>query len=131
MTRSRTATAAIAISLLIGSAGCGGGQPADRASTAPPSTSSRTPNAPAGSTATITIQDNTFIPHHITISTGQMITWVNRDAVTHTVTATAGAKFDVEVPAGKSFSYPTDEPDTIRYTCRLHPGMAGDVTVAK
>jgi amicyanin len=70
-----------------------------------------------------------FEPSSVTIMTGETVTWTNKDAVAHTVTAT-GKKFDSgKMQAGKSFSFTFNTPGTYLYTCTLHPYMKGEVIV--
>lgn len=126
--------------LVLGLAGCGTTSPPPaqaplttppQSSSPQPGTSSRTSGTTGTAATTVSIKGNSFSPAHLRVSTGQTVTWVNEDSVTHTVTAISGAKFDLEIPPGKTFSYPTDEADTITYKCSIHPGMLGDITITK
>ena len=66
------------------------------------------------------------------IDVGQAVTWVNADDAPHTVTATSGpeAVSSPELAKGDRWSFTFTQPGTLRYTCTLHPDMAGAVTVA-
>ena len=45
-------------------------------------------NAGAGPVATVTMDHNTFIPGEITVVPGTSVTWVNKEAMPHTVVDT-------------------------------------------
>lgn len=138
----------IAVPLL---AGCGSSSagsatsPADTLSSSPPSsvgsptaggaTSSGTPSAAStttGSTAAATITIKNFAYNTLTVAPGATITVVNKDAVSHTVTADngSGATFDVNVPGSGSASLtaPT-KPGSYAYHCNYHANMHGTLTV--
>lgn len=70
-----------------------------------------------------------FEPTPLTVTVGETVTWTNKDAVAHTVTA-SGKQFDSgKLAAGKSFSFTFKSAGTYLYTCTLHPYMKGEVIV--
>lgn len=84
---------------------------------------------------TVAISAYRFLPADLTVAIGTTVTWVNRDAVDHTVTSplpgmvqTVGA-FDGQVPPGGTFVFTFNAPGRFQYFCRLHPAMRGSVTV--
>jgi len=87
--------------------------------------------------ATVTIEAFDFQPDPLTVTAGTRITFVNRDAIDHTVTAGTREQpepdvFDGELPElGATFELTLDEPGTYRYFCRIHagPGMTGTIEV--
>jgi plastocyanin len=81
---------------------------------------------------TIEIKDFAFNPKTITVKSGQMITWINRDEEPHTVVS-------VEKQFEKSSALDTDQtftitagaPGTYTYFCSVHPKMTGTIVVLK
>jgi len=74
-----------------------------------------------------------YTPSSIHIKKGDSITWVNNDAVSHTVTAAQlnsgliwpqGSKFGIS-----NFTYTFDNSGIISYFCQIHPYMSGTVYV--
>lgn len=75
-----------------------------------------------------------YAPANFTLKAGSMVTWVNKDTVTHTVTSSS-------VPSGAStfdsgnlayqntFSVTLTVPGTYHYYCTIHPTMLGTITV--
>ena len=71
-----------------------------------------------------------FSPANIEVEVGQEITWTNRDAAPHTVTATSGADFDSgTLEQGDSYTWKAAKAGTIEYFCEIHPSMVGTITV--
>jgi plastocyanin len=84
-----------------------------------------TGGTPAGST--LPIQGFAF--GATSVAPGAQVTVENGDDAPHTVTATGGA-FDADVDAGgtTSFTAPA-EAGAYAFTCQIHPGMSGTLTV--
>lgn len=76
------------------------------------------------------IQQDAFGPADLDALPGDVVSWTNVSARTHTVTADDGA-FDSGViePQGR-FELPVVQPGVIAYHCTLHPFMTGAVVVA-
>ena len=75
-----------------------------------------------------------YIPYHVTVSTGEEITWSNDDTAAHTVTSgLPGAPdelFDSSLfMAGGTYSVTLDESGDYDYFCMVHPWMIGTITV--
>ena len=68
-----------------------------------------------------------FHPRDLQVVPGDTITWVNRDIVSHTVTASDSRWDSGEVPPAGRFSVVAEGTDTIRYECRYHPAMVGSL----
>ena len=130
---------AVAALVLI-AAGCGGSSD----SAAPGAAAPAKPGAPAlaapapatkpaaapAKAIDVSAKDNLFAPATIHAKVGQKITWTLRGQVSHTVTATEGAKFDSgPLGPGQSFSYTTKKAGTISYLCSFHQGMTGQIVV--
>ncbi|MEU3184123.1 cupredoxin domain-containing protein [Streptomyces sp. NPDC006923] len=113
--------AAVCVTALGGCSDTGG---SSSSSTAPSATSS------AGG-HTITIDNFTFKPAALTVSPGAKITVINKDAVTHTLTAITGKAFNTgDIPRGKTVTLTAPaNADTYQYMCTIHPFMKGTLTV--
>jgi YVTN family beta-propeller protein len=98
-----------------------------------PDATATPPPAPgvAGVTeATVDIVDQAFQPHTVVVATGATITWVNDDAVAHTVTSNGEAWFDSgQLAPGQEFQHEFDKPGTFRYHCDNHSNMEGVIVV--
>jgi plastocyanin len=70
-----------------------------------------------------------FLPQDIRVSEGYTVTWTNDDRVAHTVVADAGEFDSGEVQPGETFNYTFEETGVFNYSCTIHPGMIGSVTV--
>lgn len=64
------------------------------------------------------------------IKAGDTIVWVNHDLVPHTATA-RNRSFDVVVPAHGSATTVVRQAGAISFYCRYHPGMHGNLVVAR
>jgi plastocyanin len=81
------------------------------------------------------LEDKAFQPNPINIKGGNMVTWVNDDTVTHTVTSgtgpndpNVGSQFDSGLLApGQTFAHTFKLSGEFNYFCQLHPSMAGTV----
>ena len=73
------------------------------------------------------MQNARFNPATLTISSGTTIRWVNKDAITHTVTSgipgsPSGVFNSGNIAAGDSFSFTfTSTHTTYHYYCMIHP----------
>jgi len=87
-----------------------------------------TPSAPPplSESPTVTIEGMRFNADHVTIESGDTVTWVWDDDMPHDV---SGDGFKSEVQSEGSFAHTFDESGTFPYVCTLHSGMTGTVTV--
>lgn len=108
---------------LTGCSGGGGGS----ASSASPSRAA----SPSTGGAVITIKDFAFHPATVTVAPGTKVTVTNKDAATHTVTATADKAFDTgQVKSGQTVTFTAPaRPGSYPYICTIHPTMNGSLTV--
>ena len=85
---------------------------------------------PNGST-TVKIDNFRFDPEVVTVAVGATVTWINRDDVPHTVTASAKPRaFASEaLDTDDQFSHTFARPGTYAYFCAVHPHMTGRVIV--
>lgn len=82
-----------------------------------------------GAEATVTIANIAFDPAQLEIAAGTTVTWTNREAIPHTVTA-SDATFDSgTLDEGGTFQHTFDTAGTFDYACAIHPGMTASVTV--
>lgn len=114
-------------------AGCSSASPSSTPTTP------ATPTTPGGATATagaagdtITIQNFAFSPATLTVSAGATVSVMNKDSVTHTVTASDSPQSfntgNIAASATATFKAPS-KPGTYAYTCTIHPFMHGTLTV--
>jgi plastocyanin len=101
-------------------------------------------SAPAG--PVITLSSLMFNPSTSTVKAGTTVTWINDEAITHTVTSgrfigvdkTTGLRssqnpdgtFNAKLAGkGKTFSFTFTKPGTYTYYCDIHQGMNATITV--
>ena len=88
---------------------------------------------PASGTTNVTIQDFSFTPDNVTISSGGIVKWTN-NGTTHTVTGGTSpipnGWFNTgNIGTGASACIQFIDTGTYDYFCTIHPSMAGFVTV--
>jgi plastocyanin len=139
----RWRTVAVGVTLLVLATDCVGDDDDSAAATETDTTVAVTestvapmaPMAPAG--VTVTINTFNFQPDPLTVAAGTVITFVNEDAIDHTVTAGTRENpqpdlFNGVLPEeGATFELVLDEPGTYDYFCSRHsgPGMTGTIVV--
>jgi len=79
--------------------------------------------------ALVKIMSFAFAPSTLSGHTGTRVTFTNRDAVTHTVTADGGLFNSGDLVPGQSFSFTFMGRGSFAYHCRIHPSMMGTITV--
>ena len=85
--------------------------------------------ASAGSVATVSMDHNTFIPSEITVVPGTTVTWVNKEAMPHTVVDTDKGFRSKILAKDASFSFTFATAGDYNYLCSIHPNMKGKVIV--
>jgi plastocyanin len=80
---------------------------------------------------TIIIQKMAYNPAQLTVNAGDIVRWVNKDTVVHSVVFSKDAKID---PSGvlapsQSFSVRFYNTGVYNYSCGIHPQMQGSVVV--
>jgi plastocyanin len=106
-------------------------------SSSKPSTASSGTAAASGSSATsatgttITIKNFTFSPMSLTVKPGAKVTVMNKDTVTHTLTAMTKSAFDtMDIKAGASTTFTApSKAGSYPYICDIHMYMKGTLTV--
>ena len=83
-------------------------------------------------TRTVSIQNFSFKPAHITIKRGTKVRWINKDSTTHTVTANKKNSFDSgRLGPGKRYTHTFKSTGKKRYHCNIHTDMRGSVVVKR
>lgn len=85
--------------------------------------------AEGGDTVAAELRQVAFAPAVIRIRPGQTVVWVNRDPVTHTVTADDRSWTSDLLAEGGSFARRFDRAGEYSYHCEPHPQMHGRVIV--
>jgi plastocyanin len=119
-------TFALLFALSTLAAGCGG-------SNSPSSPSN--PN-PGGTANTVTIRgvgydgagSASFAPGNLTVNRGTTVTWENSDSIAHSVVSSSGV-FNGSLGPGGAFEHKFDNSGSFPYSCVIHAGMNGTITV--
>jgi len=83
---------------------------------------------------TVLIRDYTFVPSAITIESGKIVRWENRDSTPHRIIFTdkngrdTNTESNVLAPS-QSWSNRFTSPGTYSYYCKINPEMKGTVIV--
>lgn len=93
-----------------------------------------TPPGPTGGTTgpgtnQVFIQGMAFNPSVLTVTAGTTVTWVNKDAIAHTVTSSTNLFDSGSIGSNGSFTYTFATAGTFGYYCSIHPNMVASVKV--
>jgi plastocyanin len=88
------------------------------------------PAGHAAKTWTIAIAQMRFAAAPQGLRVGDTVQWVNQDIFLHSATA-SDHSFDVNIPVHGSGQLKLTRAGSFAYTCRYHPGMKGELVVAK
>ena len=80
-------------------------------------------------TATIQIDNFTFTPGDLTVTTGTVVTWKNADDSPHRIADLNGAYTSAALDTEDSYSHTFATPGVYKYICSIHPYMKGEITV--
>lgn len=83
----------------------------------------------SSTSAQITIKDFDFAPMSLTVAVGSTVTWENLDDEPHTVVSDTGLFRSGALDTKESFSFKFDKAGTYRFSCSIHPRMAGTIVV--
>jgi amicyanin len=86
-------------------------------------------NAGAGPVASVSMDHNTFIPGEITVAPGTTVTWVNKEAMPHTVVDVNRGFRSKTLAKDGAFSFTFTTAGNYDYLCSIHPNMKGKVIV--
>ena len=84
-----------------------------------------------GENMEVRIENFSFAPKSLAVSTGTRVKWTNRDDIPHNVVSTDNKFASPVLDTDQEFSFVFREPGSYRYFCKLHPMMTGTVTVTK
>jgi plastocyanin len=84
--------------------------------------------ATTGEGDTVEMKDACFRPSTLRIDPGDTVTFVNRDAMTHNVTANGWGRFE-GMNQGDTFQATFEESGIYAFACQYHPGMTGAIVV--
>ena len=115
--------AKLGIAMLVGMAGILGGTAASHARLAPGAGQEQA----AG--AQVKIDNFSFAPQDITVTTGTKVTWVNRDDIPHTVVSTNAVFKSKALDTDDQYSFTFEKAGTYEYFCSIHPKMTAKVVV--
>jgi plastocyanin len=83
-------------------------------------------------TRTVSIQNFSFKPAHMTIKRGTKVRWINKDSTAHTVTANNKGSFDSgRLGPGQRYTHIFKSTGNKRYHCNIHPDMRASVVVKR
>ena len=77
-----------------------------------------------------TIEGNAFDPNPVVLTTGQAVTFTNKDSVSHTVTLDDGSCDTGPITGGASAGLTFSTAGSYPFHCTIHPSMTGTVTVS-
>jgi len=78
---------------------------------------------------TVTIDNFTFTPPALTITSGTKVTFVNHDDIPHSIVDAAGKFKSKVLDTDDSYSMTFAAPGDVTYFCGLHPHMKGSIVV--
>jgi plastocyanin len=80
---------------------------------------------------TVVMSNSLFSPANLTVTRGTTVTWMNKDAITHTSTGNTGLWNTGDIAGGTSKTTMFDTVGTFPYYCVYHRsmGMTGSITV--
>lgn len=82
----------------------------------------------------VSIEGFTFMPQTIRVTVGDTVTWTNKDAVVHTVTAvnaSPDAPNSGDIAQNETYSFTFKKAGTYDYYCKPHPEMRATVVVTE
>jgi plastocyanin len=82
----------------------------------------------AGKTRAVEMRELGFHPATVRAEVGDTVTWTNADLFRHTATARDDS-FSVDLVPGAHGSTVLSKPGVIRFYCRFHPDMKGQIVV--
>ncbi len=86
--------------------------------------------AHAQTTHIVTVGDNFFSPSQLTINVGDTVRWMNAaGGNVHNVTSNSGAWAASQTASSFTFEVTFNQAGTFNYTCTIHSGMDGTITV--
>jgi plastocyanin len=84
---------------------------------------------PQAGVTEVVMQDNLFSPNAVTIQANTTVRWRNTGAMEHNSTGANGAWTSPNLAPGATFERLFTQAGTYNYSCTLHAGMTGTITV--
>jgi len=84
---------------------------------------------PGPAAATVEVASVRFVTDTVRIAAGQVVRWINRDPLDHSVSFEVDGPASGPIPARGSYAVRFDKPGTYPYHCTPHPFMRGVVIV--
>jgi len=84
---------------------------------------------PSPKTYVVHIRDDAFNPPSVTVSAGDVVTFVNDDDDAHTATADDGSWDSEGLNQGQKWSHTFTKDGKVTYHCTVHPFMKGTLLV--
>jgi plastocyanin len=84
--------------------------------------------------ARIDMREIEFAPESVRVAAGSTVSWVNRDAVAHTIVMGTDIYNEFtsgEVEPGATYSRTFDKTGEVEYRCTIHASMAGALNVER
>ncbi|MBI3426221.1 MAG: cupredoxin family copper-binding protein [Acidobacteria bacterium] len=81
--------------------------------------------AAAAAANEVSINNTQFEPKTLTVAKGATVTWTNKEAKPHTVTADDNSFASKVMKENETYSYKFEKPGTYAYHCAFHGGNAG------
>ncbi len=78
----------------------------------------------------VEVKDLEFKPAKISVKVGDTIEWSNKDLIIHTATEN-NDKWNVELAENSAGKMTVKDAGVIKYYCRYHPNMHGEITISK
>jgi plastocyanin len=89
-----------------------------------------TPTASEGVRGTAVAMDGvSFTPDQLIAKVGETVTWTNKDPFPHNVTSSGGEFKSGDIAPDAQWSFHATAAGRFPYTCTLHPGMNGTLTI--
>ena len=121
--RTRVLVVGFAMALV---AACSGGYDS---TTAPGGNNGGGNNTGGNNGPAVNISGFAFAPAADTVTAGTTVTWTNKDAATHTVTADDATFDSGNVGNGATYTHTFSAVGTYAYHCAIHAGMNGKIIV--
>lgn len=79
----------------------------------------------------VKIENFTFTPQNLAVTTGTTVTFENDDDIPHLVVASDGSFRSKALDTGDTFAFTFTKPGDFAYFCGIHPQMQGKITVSQ
>ena len=77
----------------------------------------------------VRVDNFTFAPDTLNVSTNGTVTWINKDDIPHVIASNDGLFKSKALDTDDKFSYTFTKAGTYTYYCSIHPKMVGKIVV--